>query len=59
MIEELNKNAKVEKLTYMLGLAVRLIVIDPFLFSFFHKKDISWVIIRIEIKNEKQWIIAE
>ena len=30
-----------------------------FLFSFFHKKDISWVIIRIEIKNEKQCIIAE
>ena len=29
MIEEFNKNAKVEKFTYMLGLAVRLIVIDP------------------------------
>ena len=29
MIEKLNKNAKVEKFTNMLGIAVRLIVIDP------------------------------
>ena len=30
MNEKINKNAKVEKLTNMLGIAVRLIVIDPF-----------------------------
>ena len=30
MIEKFNKNAKVEKFTYMLGIAVRLIVIDPY-----------------------------
>ena len=30
MIEKLNKNAKVENFTNMLGIAVRLIVIDPF-----------------------------
>ena len=30
MIEKFNKNAKVEKFTNMLGIAVRLIVIDPF-----------------------------
>ena len=29
MNEKFNKNAKVEKFTTMLGLAVRLIVIDP------------------------------
>ena len=29
MIEKFNKDAKVEKLTYMPGIAVRLIVIDP------------------------------
>ena len=29
MKEKLNKNAKVEKFTNMLGIAVRLIVIDP------------------------------
>ena len=29
MNEKLNKNAKVEKFTNMLGIAVRLIVIDP------------------------------
>ena len=29
MNEKFNKNAKVEKLTTMLGIAVRLIVIDP------------------------------
>ena len=31
MNEKFNKNAKVEKFTTMLGIAVRLIVIDPFL----------------------------
>ena len=30
MNEKFNKNAKVEKFTPMLGIAVRLIVIDPF-----------------------------
>ena len=30
MIEKFNKNAKVENFTNMLGIAVRLIVIDPF-----------------------------
>ena len=30
MIEKFNKNAKVEKFTNMLRIAVRLIVIDPF-----------------------------
>ena len=30
MIEKFNKNAKFEKFTYMLGIAVRLIVIDPY-----------------------------
>ena len=30
MNEKLNKNAKVEKFTNMPGIAVRLIVIDPF-----------------------------
>ena len=30
MNEKFNKNAKVEKFTSMLGIAVRLIVIDPF-----------------------------
>ena len=30
MIEKFNKNAKVEKFTNMLGIAFRLIVIDPF-----------------------------
>ena len=29
MNEKLNKNAKVEKFTTMLGIAVRLVVIDP------------------------------
>ena len=29
MIEKFNKNAEVEKFTNMLGIAVRLIVIDP------------------------------
>ena len=29
MNEKVNKNAKVEKFTNMLGIAVRLIVIDP------------------------------
>ena len=32
MNEKLNKNAKVEKITTMLGIAVRLIVIDPSIF---------------------------
>ena len=31
MNEKFNKNAKVEKFTSMLGIAVRLIVIDPLL----------------------------
>ena len=31
MNEKINKNAKVEKFTNMLGIAVRLIVIDPFI----------------------------
>ena len=31
MNEKFNKNAKVEKITNMLGIAVRLIVIDPFI----------------------------
>ena len=30
MNEKFNKNAKIEKLTNMLGIAVRLIVIDPY-----------------------------
>ena len=30
MIEKFNKNTEVEKFTNMLGIAVRLIVIDPF-----------------------------
>ena len=30
MIEKFNKNAKVEKFTNLLGIAIRLIVIDPF-----------------------------
>ena len=30
MNEKFNKNAKVEKITGMLGIAVRLIVIDPY-----------------------------
>ena len=50
MNEKFNKTAKVEKLTKKVGRGVRLIVIGPFLFSFFHKTDIRWVIIRIEIK---------
>ena len=29
MIEKFNKNAKVEQFTNMLGIAVRIIVIDP------------------------------
>ena len=33
--EKLNNNAKVEKFTNMLGIAVRLIVIDPLYFSYF------------------------
>ena len=33
MNEKFNKNAKVEKFTNMLGIAVRLIVIDPFVFT--------------------------
>ena len=33
MNEKFNKNAKVEKLTTMLGIAVRLIVIDPYEFG--------------------------
>ena len=33
MIEKFIKNANVEKFTNMLGIAVRLIVIDPFSFS--------------------------
>ena len=38
MNEKFNKNAKDEKLTNMLGIAVRLIVIDPYyLFSEFSK----------------------
>ena len=37
MNEKFNKNAKVEKLTTMLGIAVRLIVIDPFYFHFHYK----------------------
>ena len=32
MIKKFNKNAKVEKFTNLLGIAVRLIVIDPFVF---------------------------
>ena len=32
MIEKINKNAKVEKITNLLGIAIRLIVIDPFIF---------------------------
>ena len=31
MNEKFNKNGKVEKFTIMLGIAVRLIVIDPFI----------------------------
>ena len=31
MNEKLNNNAKVEEFTNMLGIAVRLIVIDPFI----------------------------
>ena len=34
MNEKFNKNAKVEKFTNMLGIAVRLIVIDPLSFVF-------------------------
>ena len=30
MIEKFNKNAKVEKFTNLLGIAIRLIVIDPY-----------------------------
>ena len=30
MNEKINKNAKVDKFTIMLGIAVRLIVIDPY-----------------------------
>ena len=30
MIEKINKNAKVKKFTNLLGIAIRLIVIDPF-----------------------------
>ena len=33
MNEKFNKNVKVEKFTTMLGIAVRLIVIDPYLHS--------------------------
>ena len=33
MNEKFNKNAKVDKFTSMLGMAVRLIVIDPLLFN--------------------------
>ena len=33
MNEKFNKNAKVEKLTTMLGIAVRLIVIDPYTYG--------------------------
>ena len=35
MIEKFNKNAKVEKFTNMLGIAVRIIVIDPLLYIYF------------------------
>ena len=34
MNEKFNKNAEVEKFTNMLGIAVRLILIDPFSFRF-------------------------
>ena len=34
MNEKFNKNAKVEKFTTMLGIAVRVIVIDPFAYGF-------------------------
>ena len=39
MNEKFNKNAKVEKFTTMLGIAVRLIVIDPFLHN--HANDLQ------------------
>ena len=41
MNEKINKNAKVEKITIMLGTAVRLIVIDPltYLIYFYIEKD--------------------
>ena len=35
MNEKFNKNAKVENFTTMLGIAVRLIVIDPYCFGLF------------------------
>ena len=37
MNEKFNENAKVEKFTTMLGIAVRLIVKDPFLIFKIHK----------------------
>ena len=36
MNKKFNKNAKVEKFTTMLGIAVRLIVIDPLLYLHVH-----------------------
>ena len=41
MNEKFNKNAKVEKFTNMLGIAVRLIVIDPFINTLFNLMGIS------------------
>ena len=44
MIEKFNKNAKVEKFTNMMGIAVRLIVIGPLQYGFHRavKKRVKW-----------------
>ena len=57
MNEKFNKNAKVEKFTTMLGIAVRLIVIDPLLFFV----NLFWkfldILIRqmVRCKNDLNW----
>ena len=44
MIEKFNKNAKVEKFTNMLGIAIRLIVIDPLLKgNLLHDRAVSFI----------------
>ena len=45
MNEKFNKNAKIEKFTTMLGIAVRLIVIDPFI-------KIFWIV-SYNLQNQK------
>ena len=46
MNEKFNKNAEVEKFTIMLGIAVRLIVIDPF----------KSIYVRLTDRKSKNWV---